>query len=474
MPVTQYLAIYFSRPSRRILLLVIVALHFLVGTYGFHSEVHSNGGVLSLSLMVNVTQFLIIQLALLFLFSSSLRTETSRYSHDTAFFLRTYSEELPRWLFLTSRGTTTYVPTINLTKHLHIPKRSQLDIEDRKDLILSQSVLEHLPDLKDLPGICDVEFELTEDTYQLPWYITENGLDRILKRFNASEKFDYNGLTLSLQRICIEKSAPRLTFRRSSYYSYLATNMLPEVPISDGLTYREVLEPGPKLNSLKVAIPENHLGLSCLFVTSDHYLLIPIRSKFNNVFQGQLSPSVSGAGNIGTCYSESEGIYSPRAWLEKELQEELPFLCNSTQTIIPTDQTERKHFLAQARYLGMSRELRRCGKPEIFFSLNLPASMLQMANAIADDKSAREFKSSKISAYSPDFFENENYLLIKSDEIFKSLYSKSRKNRVMKTLSHPLGEVQKINEVCISFKNKEYVLSESLLINLIFFKLAGL
>ncbi|MGX5913497.1 hypothetical protein ACR0ST_02010 [Aliidiomarina sp. Khilg15.8] len=410
---------------------------------------------MTIAFIEDFVQFFLIQAAITFLYLNSSKNEKTRYSLDTSFYLKFYAAEQHRWLWLDKR------PGKDSKVSAKIGLSAQEVAEARKssrssNLLLSQSVLQYLP--SKLLSITDVKFELDDEWYELPWFVADHALDQTLRRFNALEKYDYNGLTLSLKAIQPADEQLTLRFRKSNYYSYLATNMLPEVRLPGGLSYRDVLEPGPALHSPDVAMAENHVGLSCLMLTTDNYLLIPVRKKTTNVFKGQLSPSVSGAGNMPTCFDNVKSIYSPLAWLAQETIEELPFLQLPVANLatFPKELNALREELASASFLGMSRELRRCGKPELFFSYQLPwdaAHVKALQTSFERSANAGAIKDSQ-DIHTIDLNENASYLLVPADTLYESLSCKTE------------GKSRETS-VLLNWDNNQYVVSESLLVNLI-------
>lgn len=348
MSVTHYLSILFSRQRWRHALLAALLLHLGLGAYALIQDIALG---LNLSLLINSVQFGLIQAALMLLYSNTSKQEGQRYSFDTRFYLKHYKDERHRVLALQRHATGEARALVGIpASELFGPGLMRLT--SRRDLMVSQSVLEWAPQRP--MTIDEVTFELMEEWYDLPWIVAEHGLDTILKRFNAVDRYDYNGLTLATHDWRATSDRFALRFKKSFYYNYLATNMLPEMRLPGGLTYRDLLEPGPSLSDLDTALPENHLGLSCLIRTRDGALVIPRRSQHTNVFKGQLSPSVSGAANLTTCRDPAGG-YAPLAWLAQELIEELPFLAHASAAFAePLSQC-----LQRAEFLGMTRELRR-------------------------------------------------------------------------------------------------------------------
>ncbi|MGM0926541.1 MAG: hypothetical protein ACQEXC_08950 [Pseudomonadota bacterium] len=455
MSVTHYLSILFSRQRWRHALLAALLLHFGLGAYAFTQDFALG---LNLSLLINTVQFALIQAALMLLYTSTSKQEGQRYSQDPRFYLKLYKDEHYRMLALQRHSA---VETRALTG---IPTDERVGpalmrLASRHDLLVSQSVLEWTP-LRPMT-IDEVTFELMDDWYDLPWIVAEHGLDTILKRFNAVDRYDYNGLTLATHDWHASSDRFALRFKKSFYYNYLATNMLPEMRLPGGLTYRDLLEPGPGLSELASALPENHLGLSCLIRTLDGALILPRRSQHTTVFKGQLSPSVSGAANLSTCRTPS-GDYSPLAWLVQELLEELPFLADASEAFAePLSQC-----LQGAEFLGMTRELRRCGKPELFFYLPLDVDAQRVMGLWNDYQQDNDGDQQLSGLQGIDHNENAGLLLVNESDVFRRITTQTVEPR-RRWLNAKPAEMH----VVLPQAEQADILSESLLVNLILYRL---
>lgn len=483
MTVTQHLRILFARRNLRNVLLAFTLGFGIIGGTGLAMQLLDDW--LTLSFWLDTAQFVLIQIALILIYMSSSKKEGARFCLDTNFYLNRYKKEQPQWLWLKreagklqakqgfTQGDLTACCCGSQTLDCQRCSGEALDEKksgtivykyDADNTVLSQSVL--CWGAEQPLKLDQVHFHLEDEWYNLPWFISEGALEQTLLRFNANsaQKFDYNGSTLSLKSIeTHEQSAePLLTFnfRKSTYFSYLATNMLPEVKLPGGASYREMLEPGPKLHALDNASVENHIGLSCMFVTTDGHFIIPVRNQNVTVFKGQLSPSVSGAGNLSTCSNFDHCGFSPMAWLIHETAEELPFLQRTeikNITPLPTPYHELEKEFERARFLGVSRELRRCGKPELFFSYQLNMDSKQVGELIKlHDKQAQQSKTEELSRHTQDYNENEKYLLVPMADIHQTLRTVDNKKK-------------QVTSVVLKHRGAEFVLSESLLVNLIFY-----
>lgn len=456
MSITHYLSILFSRQRWRHALLAALLSHLLLGAYALIHDVFQG---LNLSLLINGVQFALVQSALMLLYHNTSKQESQRYSLDTRFYIEQYKAERNRLLafqrfpgepLLARVGLPVEALTANGVKRLG----------SRHDLMVSQSVLEWRP--TEPLSISHIRFELMNEWYELPWIVAEHGLDTILKRFNAVDRYDYNGLTLATHDRQVDEKGLKLRFKKSFYYNYLATNMLPEMQLPGGLTYRELLEPGPRLSDLETALPENHLGLSCLLRTQDGALIIPRRSQHTNVFKGQLSPSVTGAANMDTCRDPSGG-YSPQAWLAQELAEELPFLARAPEAF-PEPFSET---LEHTEFLGMTRELRRCGKPELFFFLPLPLKAREVKALWTRHQGAETQDVAITDLKGIDHHENAGLLVVDEKELFERIRTH--------VITQPRSWHRKQRtdfHVVLPHRDQADILSESLVVNLILYRLS--
>ncbi len=350
---------------------------------------------------------------------------------------------------------------------------SLLSLENNsKDKIYSSSINYSEIDTSNIQSLDNIIFTLNDCEYQLPALIQEQAKDILSEKFNIQEKTDYNGLTLSLNDvICEDGKTLELKFCKSCYYNYLLTNMIPEYKILANLTIRDYLEASGKkiLNSLKVSLAENHLGISSLVSIlvktkgkSEEYIIIPQRSHLTTVFKGQLAPSISGAANIDTC-SENSTI-SIKNFFKQEIEEELiPIL----HELCPEATNNFKEdFIKNAKFIGMSRELKRLGKPEMFFfyeckheidldkieNKNIKIKHEQKYYGIAMTDQKHES--------SIDLIENNSFLLITPKDLIQGI-------RNIKCKSHK-NSSYKGKEIYASLLKKELKVSESLLVNIIY------
>lgn len=426
------------------LLLFILNIVSVVLSYFFYSryEADANNVSFAISFTNDIMQISLLLFTFYIAIRFSNKTEKSRSFSNPLILHKIYSED--------SKNALIY----NKEKAVFSLKEIQEHFEGKhfntKDRILSCSVNLEIP--KSLL-ISDIEFILTEEEYQVPWFIEESARKILLTKFIDSSNFcedlmgegrgsDYNGTTLSVNKYEIKDNKLIFYFKRSFYFNYLVTNVSPEVEILGHKTIRHLLEPGPKLNKLSQSSAENHLGMSCLIITKDNYIVVPKRSNKTSVFRGQLSPSVSGAANISTCMDENGNI-SAYQWLMKEVEEELH------KELVVSEE--------KVKLIGFSRELRRLGKPELFFLIHSQYSKSEIELIYTKRASTNS---------AIDYNENEKILFLTPQD-FKGLYTL---NNTMPIKDEICGGKKMEYKVRINVENELYEISESLLVNLIYFE----
>ena len=420
--ISQHFKKIFAKRKNRVLLWLFFIFILLLSVNGIYFEHAQNlENVLTLSNLINFIEiFLIIGALLIFIYTTN-KSEELRAESNVKFYRQKYFSEEDRWIAFQKnkyslKGYVSY-------------KESVQDNGD-SDLLLSKSVKVHVPSSP--ISIKNIDFEVSDDEYELPWFVAEQASDLIITKYNTSERYEYNGRTIALRGFNASSQQLNLKFIRSNYYNHLLTNCLPDVESNLGVTFRDMLEPGPKLNRLEDVLVSNHLGMSCLIITSDEHFVLPLRSQNTNIFRGRLSPTISGASNASTCFDEKLSQFSALAWLNQEAKEELTSL-------------DLRSYIDSAVYLGLSRELIRTGKPEMFFSLKIEKSKNEISQFLFDQEKNQTII---------DYQEYDKFLILPINEVRTNLCE------IWGNYSSDVG---------IKYKSDTYKLSESLVVNLYFY-----
>jgi hypothetical protein len=211
--------------------------------------------------------------------------------------------------------------------------------------------------------------------YLIPMKI-EGKSEEILKEI--SDQF-HDSTTIRLNGIRQKGNSLTLIVSKAHYLQYIGTNYAMDALLKEkGWTrsLREIVHPTDTLCRLEESLLANHIGIGVLVFTVDNYLVIPIRSKEKvGIWRQEISPSISGA----TSYDDDMyGIKSKAgpisSWM-REGREELGI--------------ENSDFDSDSDiFLGITRELLRGGKPEMFFAtqLHLTKAKLEQKFNRAKDK----------------------------------------------------------------------------------------
>lgn len=311
----------------------------------------------------------------------------------------------------------------------------------QKGMAISKSLLLHR--CRPGVGLDNIHFTLQDGWYEPPWMLREAGMRGLSEAMGGFSSKHYNGTTLSVRGATILGNHIEFNMQRSCYFNHLITNHLADTPLVEGLTPRQILEPGPSLNDLDETMAENRLGMCCLMKTTDGFFILPQRSSRVGVFAGQLSASVMGAANMAPC-RDDKGGYSARAWLQTEVREELPFLTDERGRI-----DSRLMDMRHVRVLGITREMVRCGKPEVFLGYDLPVDLATLLDLLNDQERVSKGRA----AHHIDHVENDRILMIHEDEIFETL-SEVIGTAHGRPSQHPViihqGEVYRVSESLLS------------------------
>ncbi len=249
-----------------------------------------------------------------------------------------------------------------------------------KDTILPQIVVYDNSELRLKPDAVQFVPDQCYSQYLVPGPLALM-LDELLEWQKANlGNSVFNARTIRLNRIEMQKNALTLLISQATYYDYIATNFSMDIKRSEcEKSLRDIVHPQGQLCKLEESLLANHIGLASLVFTKDNFLILAIRSKKGVNFRQQLvSPSISGAADFDQDFLDgvrSREVSTPVSTLIREGCEELGVDISSFDT-------------SSIIFLGITRELLRGGKPELFFSarLNLRASELVERFQRAQDK----------------------------------------------------------------------------------------
>ncbi len=180
--------------------------------------------------------------------------------------------------------------------------------------------------------------------------------DKIFRRYRiflATRRRKYfNGQLLRLSGVFSNGGNLTLAYQRVFYESVCRTNLVLDAREKADLhSIREIIHPGGRLEPLEASRIANPLGVNFLLFTADGRAVLPKRSRRVIVRPAQLSPSFSGDFE----YTDGGGGILGESIIIREGSEEISLL---EEHMVP----------GKISFLGLTRELTRGGKPEMFFA----------------------------------------------------------------------------------------------------------
>lgn len=198
-----------------------------------------------------------------------------------------------------------------------------------------------------------VELEMLAEPFRLDPCLEDLKYPFIEYLVNQGTPRPTNGCTVRLQDVEISGGGRlRLRLQSATYFDYMVTNWAASqnYAVQDErgqwISFRQMIEPGPKLTPLPQARAANHIGVVCLLLCEGHLLLNQRGRQITD--QGLWGLSAS-----GTLKNEGANT-SPFDHILAELAEETGL---------------DGHFVdpESLRLLGIAREFHRAGKPEFYF-----------------------------------------------------------------------------------------------------------
>jgi hypothetical protein len=227
--------------------------------------------------------------------------------------------------------------------------------------------------------LSEIEFNFSNKSFILcdeVRALTEIPYKKLLKLLRKKRRFS-NEQNLRLNKISKKGNNIILNVQPVDYKLFVHTNLVLDVKLKNKKqTLRELLHSDGKLEQLNNSLLANHLGIGILLFTADGSIIIQKRSKKVAFRTNELCPTASGAissTDLPTNLSlENMEIF-------RESFEEIGI--NKSDIIF--DKT---------KFLGITRELIRAGKPEMFFIAKTKLSENEIKDKWRDAKDRWESK----------------------------------------------------------------------------------
>ena len=246
--------------------------------------------------------------------------------------------ELKNWPQLYKNELNSVVPLQYKGNSYYLPQVLIFDNIQRK-LSLSQISFK----LKDKP------FELRDDIRAL----TEVPFKQLQNYLRRRKKYA-NEQNLRLINIIDKESKVEFEVQPVNYEYFVHTNLVLDAkPSGKSQTLREYIHPNGNLEKLNESPLANHLGINILLFTIDGSLIMQRRSAKVAFYNGQLCSAASGAVSLTDVPKK-----------KKITLKEMHVLREGWEEIGVEEKDISKDYLF---FLGITRELIRGGKPEMFF-----------------------------------------------------------------------------------------------------------
>lgn len=204
--------------------------------------------------------------------------------------------------------------------------------------------------------------------------IIEDEYLKFIKTFNYN-----NGENLRLTKI-EQKEDTYIFHTQPVYYeTYLQTNMMMDHIGNGEKSLRQFIHATGQLEPLNESLLANHIGINILLFTPAGRLILPLRSDKVSYAPSELAASISGAVKS---IDASEGKPIDENSIIREGLEELGV--KRTEIIEGSIQ-----------FLGLTRELVRGGKPEIFFTMQTSLTLQEIRERWSEAEDKWESKALK-------------------------------------------------------------------------------
>ena len=241
------------------------------------------------------------------------------------------------------------------------------DVETGKQMFLPQVLLLSPDEAKDESSI---RVELRKDVFRARTTIPE-GLEFYRHTSDGSRKQQFHDGRIA--RLVDWRPEERLlVFQGCSYFDYLATNQSLDVPRAGFPPLREELVYDGRLEELAESELANTVGINGLIFTSDGRMIFQKRLQNVLVRPGELCSGFSGS-------VEHYDIYHTVA--AKGTLDEM----DAPREMVEELGVHREEVAGRV-FLGITRELIRGGKPEMFYSIDLDITAEEVLSRIPRDR----------------------------------------------------------------------------------------
>ena len=220
----------------------------------------------------------------------------------------------------------------------------------------------------------------TADVYKQPSWVSSHS-DALFAAHSHSEI--YNQQNFRVDDITWNKNSVKIYLSKTTYLDSLITNRACDYEIN-GVSVRELYEPGPVLHDLKDSQLSNHLGYNGMVETSDHKFIFIKRHKKVSIAKNTWQTSVGASLKVKYALTKDKKIdtNSISAAIVKEMMSE--FNLKNLDNSKDLEAKMMNDFSFKKNVLYFYRDLLECGKPQMMFYYQLPISSDEVAKAFTN------------------------------------------------------------------------------------------
>ena len=254
-----------------------------------------------------------------------------------------------------------------------------------------------------------------ENAYKQPDWIKEHS-DELFAAHSHSEK--YNSQMLRVNDFKHDEKTATIYLSKTTYLDSLIANRACDYEIN-GVSVREVYEPGPVLHSLKDSQLSNHLGFNGMVETNDHKFIFIKRHNKVSIAKNTWQTSIGAS--LKTIYALNENKTVDTSSIKNAMIEEMihEFNLKNLKNLKEKEAEMREKFSFEENVLYFYRDLLECGKPQLMFHYELPLSSSELVEAFTNGLKAAKKNKDTFNLYCD--IDGHNLLLIDREDM-KKLY----------------------------------------------------
>ena len=242
----------------------------------------------------------------------------------------------------------------------------------------------------------DIIFDFDNaNVYKQPAWVSSHS-DALFAAHSHSEI--YNQQNFRVDDITWDKDNVKIYLSKTSYLDSLITNRACDYEIN-GVSVRELYEPGPVLHDLKDSQLSNHLGYNGMVETSDHKFIFIKRHKKVSIAKNTWQTSVGASLKVRNALTKDRKIDtdSIATAMIKEMMSE--FNLKNLDNSKDLEAKMKSDFLFKKNVLYFYRDLLECGKPQMMFYYQLPISSEEVAKAFTNGIGAAKKNKDRFSLF---------------------------------------------------------------------------